>query len=529
MLHKGGADAPLELDLGPVPMGPDPFQLVRTDMQLIKGKIKRLADNAFKSNKANVPGSSSLKKNWNGFFERPEKSWRPAAIVMLSRALEGLDAGVEKEESRVAALTMAEIVEMMHLSTQIHDTILEEGDEMGKGNQAHKMYGSTSAGNKVSILAGDFLLSRASVLSASLRNMEVVEAVALALQALMEGQMQLHHPTKDQPTLNLYIKNVRHRGGLLLSKGCEAVALLAGFPSDHAVTQAAREYGLNLGMSYQILKDLRVTEGNYAKLLDKIKKESASKSGVSYRPKELEGPLQFAGPLLYAAVLFPGLDDMASRGFGNVSDVLHARSLIERCQGVEGIRRLAQYHAASALEALAVLPESEAKDGLAMLVHYTLEAEQPRLVRANYALDGKFAEPSTKSTSYYAAMMQAEELAKRELYGALDRLSDVAWTSMLEVKDTLVRSVLGIKDRASTDISTLHKIAVREAVLLYGKAVKVETVQQYVNAQGMLRVSAMAVEKMLHEEIQWQLRNGIETAEDIEQLAARPPQQTREA
>eukprot|EP00961_Rhodomonas_salina_P216940 2930859-Rhodomonas_salina.3 len=43
--------------------------------------------------------------------------------------------------------------------------------------------------------------------------------------------------------------------------------------------------------------------------------------------------------------------------------------------------------------------------------------------------------------------MQAEELAKRELYGALDRLSDVAWTSMLEVKDTLVRSVLGIKDR----------------------------------------------------------------------------------
>lgn len=50
MLHKGGADAPLELDLGPVPMGPDPFQLVRTDMQLIKGKIKRLADNAFKSN-----------------------------------------------------------------------------------------------------------------------------------------------------------------------------------------------------------------------------------------------------------------------------------------------------------------------------------------------------------------------------------------------------------------------------------------------------------------------------------------------
>eukprot|EP00961_Rhodomonas_salina_P014813 198903-Rhodomonas_salina.1 len=36
------------------------------------------------------------------------------------------------------------------------------------------------------------------------------------------------------------------------------------------------------------------------------------------------------------------------------------------------------------------------------------QAEQPRLVRANYALDGKFAEPSTKSTSYYAVPLAAE-------------------------------------------------------------------------------------------------------------------------
>jgi len=491
-------------------------------MKLIKGKIKRLADNALKSNKANVPGSGSLRKNWKGFFERPEKSWRPAAIVLLARALEGIDdVAAGPEQVRESALTMAEIVEMMHLSTQIHDTILEEGDEMSKGNQAHRMYGSTSAGNKVSILAGDFLLSRASVLSASLRNLEVVEAVAFALQALMEGQMQLHHPTKDQPTINLYIKNVRHRGGQLLSKGCEAVALLAGFPAAHPVTQAAKAYGLNLGMAYQILKDLRVTEGNYAKLLDKIKKESVTKSGVSYNPREMQEPLQFAGPLLYAAVLFPELDEMASRGFNNVSEVLHARSLIERCEGVEGIRRLAQYHAGAALEALELLPDTEWKSGLSLLVHYTLEPEQPRLVRANYASDGKFDDRprAEQRGNNHQAVVLAEELAKKELYGAFDRLSYRAWESMREVKEKLVRGVLGIKDRASTDIGTLNRIAVREAVLLYGKSVKVETVQKYVNSQGMLRVSAMAVELMLHEEIQWQLHNGVETADDIEALA----------
>jgi geranylgeranyl pyrophosphate synthase len=45
-----------------------------------------------------------------------------------------------QSESRVAkeAMVIAEIVEMMHLATKIHDTILEEGDALDKGNPAHR-------------------------------------------------------------------------------------------------------------------------------------------------------------------------------------------------------------------------------------------------------------------------------------------------------------------------------------------------------------------------------------------------------
>ena len=37
----------------------------------------------------------------------------------------------------------------MHVSTRIHDTVLEEDNDLSKGNAAHRLYGSTSAGNKV--------------------------------------------------------------------------------------------------------------------------------------------------------------------------------------------------------------------------------------------------------------------------------------------------------------------------------------------------------------------------------------------
>mmetsp|Transcript_31955 Transcript_31955/g.71768 ORF Transcript_31955/g.71768 Transcript_31955/m.71768 type:complete len:586 (-) Transcript_31955:2388-4145(-) len=512
---------------GPRPFGPDPFRLVHGDMQLIKAKIKRLVDDAMSSSKnmmKNAPakgGIGGLASNWKEIFERPEKSWRPAVIILLFQAISKTMSEERAKSARVEALTMAEIVEMMNLATQIHDTILEDGDDLEKGNQAHKIYGSTTAGNKVSILAGDFLLSRASVLSASLKNVAIVEAVAFALQSLMEGQVQLHRPTSDQPSLNLYIKSTRRRGGMLLAKGCESVALLAGYKQGDELTEAAKEYGLNLGIAYQILQDLKVTEHNYGKALQKVQKERAQSGSVNYLPRELNVPLQTAGPLLYAAVLFPELHDLAKRGFQNVSEIIHARSLIDRCDAINGMRRMANYHATLALEALEQFPASEAKDALKVVVHYALEQEQPRLMRANYSPDGSFTRTSASSASAHAVLERSESVAKQELYGALDKLYGRARYGVNLVKDSLVWGVMGLRNRASNDINRLHRVAIRDAVLLYGKGVDVPSVVKFVNEQCAFKVSALEVERMLHEEIQWQLRNGIETAEDIDILAGK--------
>eukprot|EP00290_Baffinella_frigidus_P013716 CAMPEP_0180163936 /NCGR_PEP_ID=MMETSP0986-20121125/30086_1 /TAXON_ID=697907 /ORGANISM="non described non described, Strain CCMP2293" /LENGTH=602 /DNA_ID=CAMNT_0022114647 /DNA_START=15 /DNA_END=1820 /DNA_ORIENTATION=+ len=533
---RGGAPletrmgAPLDsweagVSLGARPVAPDPFHSVSGDLQLIKAKIKRMADSALKSNKAALQGAAEMGgmgRNWKGFFERPEKSWRPAVVVLLAEAMGSPEVAARSEGARAPGrdevLAIAEIVELMQLATQIHDTILEDDDRLDKGNEAHKLYGSVSAGNKVSVLAGDFLLSRASVLSASLRNLAVVESVASALQSLMEGQVQLAMPVLDAPSLNLYIKNAQYRGGMLLSRGCESVALTAGHAQDSEVTAVAREFGLNLGMTYQITKDLQVTEANYAKLLNKVHKESSSPNGVCYLPRQLDAPLQAAGPLLYAATLFPELQDVAQRGFTSFAEVLHAKSLIDRCDAVHGMRRLAQYHARLALDALESLPESEARQSLALMVHFARESAQPRLSRANYSPEGQFRSKSAlaSSAALAASAHKAEVAARKDLYRTLNGGGGDSFGAL---RDTVVSGLLGVKARANTDIARLQRAAVREAVLLYGKNVPVGTVMGHINLQCAFHVTAETTEQMLVEEIQWQLKLGIETHEDIVKAA----------
>ena len=188
-----------------------------------------------------------------------------------------------------------------------------------------------------------------------------------------------------------------------------------------------------------------------------------------------DAPLQIAGPLLYAGLLFPELYEVAGRGFATSAELIHARSLIDRCDGVAGIRRLAQYHAALALNSIAHLPESEAKSALTLLVHYSVEEGQPRLLRANYSPEGMF-EMSDEAQSVSKAIERAEVAAKKEVYGTLDSLYGRAATGVRAVKESFVRatliptyllrttlipSYLGIKDRATSDIKQLQRVAVK--------------------------------------------------------------------
>jgi len=79
---------------------------------------------------------------------------------------------------------LGQIVEMIHVASLIHDDVLDEADTRRGGESVHKLYS-----NKVAVLAGDYLLVRASVLLARLENTAVVQIMATALESLVSGEI----------------------------------------------------------------------------------------------------------------------------------------------------------------------------------------------------------------------------------------------------------------------------------------------------------------------------------------------------
>jgi geranyl diphosphate synthase len=88
---------------------------------------------------------------------------------------------------------IAEITEMIHVASLLHDDVLDHSDtRRGIGSLNYVM------GNKLAVLAGDFLLARASVALASLRNTEVVELLSQVLEHLVTGEfMQLSTDSQE--------------------------------------------------------------------------------------------------------------------------------------------------------------------------------------------------------------------------------------------------------------------------------------------------------------------------------------------
>ncbi|KAI8556596.1 hypothetical protein RHMOL_Rhmol05G0266400 [Rhododendron molle] len=130
--------------------------------------------------------------------------------------------------------------DMRGVASLLHDDILDDADtRRGIGSLNFVM------GNKLAVLAGDFLLSRACVALASLNNTEVVSLLATAVEHLVTGEtMQMTITSEQRCSMEYYLQKTYCKTASLISKSCKAIALLAGQTTE--VSMLAYEYGKNL-------------------------------------------------------------------------------------------------------------------------------------------------------------------------------------------------------------------------------------------------------------------------------------------
>ena len=152
---------------------------------------------------------------------------------------------------------LAEITELIHTASLLHDDVIDHSMSRRSAPSAN-----ISFGNKMAVLAGDFLLGRASVALARLRDAEVIELLATVIANLVEGEfMQLKNTALDEAkpvwteeTLSYYLQKTYLKSASLISKSCRAAALLGQHTPD--VVEAAYSYGRNLGLAFQLVDDM---------------------------------------------------------------------------------------------------------------------------------------------------------------------------------------------------------------------------------------------------------------------------------
>ncbi|KAH8590828.1 decaprenyl-diphosphate synthase-like protein subunit 1 [Bisporella sp. PMI_857] len=255
---------------------------------------------------------------------------------------------------------LAEITELIHTASLLHDDVIDHSTSR-RGNTSANL----EFGNKMAVLAGDFLLSRASVGLARLRDAEVTELLATVIANLVEGEfMQLKNTSSDEKnpkwteeTISYYLQKTYLKSASLISKSCRATALLGD--SDAGTVEAAYSYGKNLGLAFQLVDDMLDYTVSEAEL--------GKPAGA-----DLELGLATA-PLLFAWKNNKELGNLVGRKFSQGGDVSRARELVLQSDGLEQTRALAEEYINRAIAAIEYFPESEAKEGLIEMAIKTLK------------------------------------------------------------------------------------------------------------------------------------------------------------
>ena len=175
---------------------------------------------------------------------------------LTARSVED-ESAAEDSEILPSQRRLAEITELIHTASLLHDDVIDTSISR-RGNPSANI----AFGNKMAVLAGDFLLGRASAALARLRDPEVTELLATVIANLVEGEfMQLkntaldeRHPVWHEDTITYYLQKTYLKSASLISKSCRAAALLGEHPVE--VVEAAYQYGKNLGLAFQLVDDM---------------------------------------------------------------------------------------------------------------------------------------------------------------------------------------------------------------------------------------------------------------------------------
>jgi octaprenyl-diphosphate synthase len=168
------------------------------------------------------------------------KHLRAALVALTAKALGNVND---------AHITVAAIIEMVHLATLVHDDVIDEA-EIRRGQPTL----AANWSNEIAVLFGDCLFAHALKLAAGFPTPDVCRAVAMATNTVCTGEiLQIQHRRDFSFTREKYFKVLEMKTAELFALSCELSAGLCGMNAERRL--ALRRFGLAFGTAYQVYDD----------------------------------------------------------------------------------------------------------------------------------------------------------------------------------------------------------------------------------------------------------------------------------
>ena len=255
------------------------------------------------------------------------------------------------------ARNLAACVEFIHTATLLHDDVVDESDKRRGKDTANNVFG-----NQASVLVGDFLFSRSFQMMVDDGNLEVLRILSDASAIIAEGEvMQLMTTGNIDTNMNQYEAVIQAKTAALFAAATEIGPVIAGCSQDKI--DAMRDYGMNLGMAFQIADDIL----DYSPATVKMGKNI----GDDFKEGKITAPVLFAIEGANAeekAFWERTLVDLDHKD----GDLDHAMSLIHKYDALEKSKAKAQDYARAAKRALEKAPETDIRQFLFDLIGFTI-------------------------------------------------------------------------------------------------------------------------------------------------------------
>jgi len=225
--------APIKEKLNPETTARKIFGLIKVEMGLVEAEYERQA------------ASNIQVIDYLGDYLRSSggKRVRPALLILSAYAAGGNGRGDN-------VIRLATVMEMLHTATLVHDDIIDNASLRRSEASVNARFG-----NQTAVLMGDWLYMSAFETSLKERSLEILDILTRLTRKMTEGELiQLTTIGKLDITEDEYFDILRRKTAYLMSSCCEIGAILAG-ASIH-IQEALRDYGMNLGIAFQLADDM---------------------------------------------------------------------------------------------------------------------------------------------------------------------------------------------------------------------------------------------------------------------------------